>query len=138
MSVIALDVGDQSIGVAVSDPTATFALPLCTIKRRSKAEDVTEISRIIEERTIETMVVGLPLDLQGKPGPQAKKVKNFITFLKRRINLPVIFIDERYTTQMAGRAMIAMGIKRGKEKGIEDALAASYILEMYLKKSGDD
>lgn len=131
---MALDIGDASIGIAISDTLLSCAFPLSTIKRKSKEDDIKKLEEIVSSRDIDKLVVGLPLDIEGNIGPQAKKVRKFANYIKKSLDIDIEYIDERFTTKMANQTMYAMGVKDGKKKGIEDALAASYILEIYLKK----
>lgn len=133
-TIIALDIGDSSIGVAASDPSGVISMPLETIKRTSKVDDMKKLKAICEARNANKIVVGLPLDINGEEGPQAKKVKKYVSNIKRSIDCEIIYVDERYTSKMANNTLNALNIKRGKQKGYEDALAASYILEIYLKQ----
>lgn len=133
-SVIGLDIGDSSIGVAASDPSGLISMPIETIKRTSKLEDMKKLKEICERRNANKIVIGLPLDINGEEGPQAKKVKKYVSNIKKSIECEIIYVDERYTSKMANNTLNVLNIKKGKQKGYEDALAASYILEIYLKQ----
>lgn len=132
--ILSMDIGERSVGLAVSDPTNTFAIPVGTIKRTSKKEDAEKIKKIMEERNVSILVAGMPLDLEGEKSKQASVVMTFVKFLYKVTGVKTFFVDERYTTKMANDTLKFLNVKRGKEKGAEDALAASYILEIYLKK----
>lgn len=134
-SIIALDIGDSSIGVAASDPSGVISMPIGTIKRTSKVEDMKQLKEICDSRNVNTIVVGLPLDINGEIGAQAKKVKKYVVNIKKSIDCEIVYVDERYTSKMANNTLNTLNIKRGKQKGFEDALAASYILEIYLKRN---
>ncbi len=134
-SIIALDIGDSSIGVAASDPSGVISMPIGTIKRTSKVEDMKQLKEICDSRNVDTIVVGLPLDINGEIGAQAKKVKKYVVNIKKSIDCEIVYVDERYTSKMANNTLNTLNIKRGKQKGFEDALAASYILEIYLKRN---
>lgn len=134
-SIIALDIGDSSIGVAASDPSGVISMPIGTIKRTSKVEDMKRLKEICDSRNVDTIVVGLPLDINGEIGAQAKKVKKYVVNIKKSIDCEIVYVDERYTSKMANNTLNTLNIKRGKQKGFEDALAASYILEIYLKRN---
>ncbi len=135
MKVIALDIGDSSIGIAISDELNVIASPFGTYKRKSKMEDVSFFKSLIEQNNSNVVVVGLPLDLYGQIGDQAKKVIKYINFLKKYLDVNFIYIDERYTTSLANRTLIQTNTKKGKQKGIEDSLAACFILETYFSKN---
>lgn len=120
--------------MAVSDPFGSFSIPIGTIKRSSKFEDVQKVKKIIEEKQIKKIVAGLPLDLDGNKSSQASIVLKFTNFLTKATGFEVEFVDERYTTKMANDTLRFLDVKMGKQKGAEDALAAAYILDIYLKK----
>ena len=132
--ILSMDIGESSVGLAVSDPTGTFAIPIGTIKRGSKKEDAEKIKKIMEERNVDTLAAGMPLDMEGNRSKQASVVMTFVKFLYKETGMKTEFVDERYTTKMANDTLKFLNVKRGKQKGAEDALAASYILEIYLKK----
>ena len=134
-TILGLDIGDSTIGVAASDPSGTICVPVGVIKRKSKVEDMAELQKIIEERNVGTIVIGLPLDINGELGPQAKKVKKYTSNIRKATDCEIVFVDERFTSRMANNTLRTLNIKRGKEKGYEDALAASYILELYVKRN---
>ncbi len=134
-TILGLDIGDSTIGVAASDPSGTICVPVGVIKRKSKVEDMAELQKIIEERNVGTIVIGLPLDINGELGPQAKKVKKYTSNIRKATDCEIVFVDERFTSKIANNTLRTLNIKRGKEKGYEDALAASYILELYVKRN---
>ena len=134
-TILGLDIGDSTIGVAASDPSGTICVPVGVIKRKSKVEDMAELQKIIEERNVGTIVIGLPLDINGELGPQAKKVKKYTSNIRKATDCEIVFVDERFTSKMANNILRTLNVKRGKEKGYEDALAASYILELYIKRN---
>ncbi len=134
-TILGLDIGDSTIGVAASDPSGTICVPVGVIKRKSKVEDMAELQKIIEERNVGTIVIGLPLDINGELGPQAKKVKKYTSNIRKATDCEIVFVDERFTSKMANNTLRTLNVKRGKEKGYEDALAASYILELYIKRN---
>lgn len=130
MRVIALDVGERRIGVAVSDPTGTLATPHTVIQRRSKAEDFAAVARLVAELEAERVVVGLPLSLNGEVGPQARRVTRYAWALARTLDVPVELHDERYSTVTADTLLVESGRKR---RVPIDAAAAAVILQDYLE-----
>lgn len=128
--VIALDVGERRIGVAVSDPTGTLATPHTVIQRRSKAEDFARVARLVAELEIKKVVVGLPLSLNGEIGPQARRVTRYAQTLAQALDVPVELHDERYSTVTAD-ALLAEGGRKRRRVSI-DAAAAAVILQDYL------
>ncbi len=127
--VIALDVGERRVGVAISDPTGTLATPHSVIHRRSKAEDFAAVARLVIELEVERVVVGLPLSLNGEVGPQARRVSRYAQALAQRLDVPVELHDERYSTVTADALLTESGRKR---RVPIDAAAAAVILQDYL------
>ncbi len=130
MSILALDVGDSRIGVAMSE--GFLAAPLTTIHRRNEAVDVREVLRLAEEYGAEEIVVGMPLSLSGQVGPQAKRVARFAEALAEQTSLPIVPVDERYSTVEAERLLRQAGVRPSEEKARVDAAAAAVILQSYL------
>ncbi|MGQ9627444.1 MAG: Holliday junction resolvase RuvX [Anaerolineae bacterium] len=131
MRLLALDLGEARIGVAVSDPEKTLARSLTVIKRRSKKEDFATIARLVDEMEAEAIVVGYPLSLNGEAGPQARRAERYARALAQELNIPVYLWDESFSTAEAKRLMIEAGHKR-KARRREDAVAAAVILQDYL------
>ncbi|MTK11698.1 MAG: Holliday junction resolvase RuvX [Clostridiaceae bacterium] len=132
MRILGLDIGDRTIGVAVSDPLGFTAQGITTIRRKSTEKDLEEIKKICEEYSVESIVAGLPKNMNGTLGPQSEKVISFCDLIKEDINLPINMWDERLTTVAAHRAMLEADLSRAKRKKIVDKMAAIYILQGYL------
>jgi len=132
MRILGLDVGDKTIGVAVSDPLGFTAQGIKTILRKNKKMDLEEIKSICTEYNVDTIVVGLPKNMNGTIGPQGEKVLNFSELIKESTNLKVVMWDERLTTVAATRAMLEADLSRAKRKKIVDKIASTYILQGYL------
>lgn len=132
--IMGLDVGDKTIGVAISDPLLLTAQGLKTIKRESNKKDMGEIEDIIGKYNIIKIVVGFPKNMNNTVGPQGEKVLNFVDKLKGRFNIDVILEDERLTTIAAERTLIAGDISRKDRKKVIDKVAATYILQTYLDR----
>jgi putative Holliday junction resolvase len=128
--VMALDVGERRVGVAVSDPSGTLATPHTVIWRRSKVEDFAAVACLATELDVELIVVGLPLTLDGEMGPQARRVTRYAQALAETLDVPVEFYDERYSTVTADELLIESGRKR---RVPIDAAAAAVILQDYLE-----
>ena len=126
---IGLDVGDRTIGIAISDPFLLTAQSLMTIKRKSKIEDIEIINDIIKEKEVSKIIVGLPKNMNNTIGPQAKKVKTFVKELRKHTDLDIEYVDERLTTISATREQ---NVSRKKRKDVIDSVAATYILQTYL------
>ena len=129
---MALDVGQKRIGVALGDPSGLIAFPITTISRTSESEDIESVLRLAADNDAKEIVVGLPLSLSGRVGPQAKRVTQFVTNLSRRAEVPVRSVDERYSTVEAERLMRQAGVEPSKDKARIDAAAAAVILQSYL------
>ncbi len=129
MRVLALDVGERRIGVAVSE--GLLATPHGVIHRRSKAQDFAAVARLVTELGAERVVVGLPLSLSGDVGPQARRVTRYAQALARALPVPVELYDERYSTVTADELLAEGGRKRRRTP--IDAAAAAVILQGYLE-----
>lgn len=137
---VAFDIGDKRIGVAISDPFNTYALPSETYFRKGFAADVAAIAKIAKDKGATTIVCGLPVNSDGSQSVQTVKAERFIEELKRATDIPVVCADERFTTMMAHETLISEGMSRQKRKNYVDALAAANILDGYLNaknKKGD-
>jgi putative pre-16S rRNA nuclease len=132
--IIGLDVGDVRIGVAVSDPLGIISQAHSVITCISEEEDAAAIRDLVSDLEATTIVAGLPLNQEGKPGPQAEKVLAFLDALRAVVDVPVETIDERFTTAIAERALIDAGVRRKGRKQVIDKLAAQQILSTYLER----
>jgi putative Holliday junction resolvase len=131
--VIAFDIGNKRIGVAISDPFNEYAMPCETYHRTGNFwADVTAIAKMAEERGVGVIVCGIPYNFDGTESIQTVKTMEFIEALKEKTTLPIILEDERFTTMQARETQIMGGIKREDRKKTIDSIAASYILESYL------
>lgn len=126
---LALDVGDRTIGLALSDTTLTIANPLETLKRSKFKQDRLALAKVIAEHEVGGMVVGLPLDLDGKAGKRAQSVRDYASNLSEQLGVPVFFWDERFSTNAVNRGMLEADLSRKKRKEHKDTLAAVYILQ---------
>jgi putative Holliday junction resolvase len=138
MRVLALDVGERRIGVAVSDPTGTIARPLLAIRRGSKREDFSAIAALIDEYNAQAVVVGQPLSLDGSVGPQARRVARYAEALAEQLHITVIPWDERFSTARADEILRETrgekAKRRARANGEIDAIAAAVILQGYLDR----
>ena len=132
--VLGLDIGDVRIGVAVSDPLGIIAQPYRVITH-STAEDAVEAVRaaVVETEAV-GLVVGLPLNREGKPGPQAAKVLAFVERLRAALDIEIVTQDERFSTAAAERMLIAADVRRKKRRSVIDKVAAQHILQVYLDR----
>ena len=134
---MAIDYGERRVGLAISDPTGTIASPAGVIVRRmGKRPPVAELLRRAEALEARGFVVGLPLDGNGDETPRTTEVRAVAAALEERSGLPVVLLDERYTTAKALRAIREMGGKTTNRKGDVDALAATVLLQHALQHAG--
>lgn len=130
-----LDVGDRTIGVALSDLLMITAQGLTTIKRTNLKSDIQELRKIIDEYKVTKIIVGMPKMMNGTIGIQGEKVISFTEKLKEKIDLPTDFQDERLTTALSEKILISADVKRSKRKEVIDKLAAVQILTTYMERA---
>ncbi len=134
MKCIAFDIGDKRIGIAVSDPFGSMALPCETYFRKNFEKDVKYLAEFARDRCAEIIVCGLPLNFDGSESEQTVKTRSFVEKLKTVTDIPIVFEDERFTTMEARRVLLEADVSRAGRKSVIDKIAASYILETYLAK----
>ncbi len=132
MRLMALDIGDRRIGVALSDPGQTLARGLQVIQCRFREKDIALIASLVKDHEVEKIIVGYPRRLDGTVGEQARKVEAYVAGLQEVVEIPIVLWDERLSTVRAQRAMIEAGKKRRERKQRLDAVAAAVILQDYL------
>lgn len=130
--IMGLDVGNKTIGVAVSDLMQLTAQGVTTVRRKGIKKDLEELDKIIKEKEVSQIVVGLPKNMNGTLGPQSEKVVKFTEKLKTITDLEIKFWDERLTTVAAEKSLIQADVSRQKRKKVIDMLAAVLILQGYL------
>lgn len=131
---MALDVGSRTIGIACSDALLMTAQGIETIRRTSLEKDFHRLSELITEYEVHELVVGMPKNMNGTKGERAEKTEEFVEKMKEFIDLPVTFWDERLSTVMAERQLIAADVSRKKRKDVIDKMAAVVILQGYLDR----
>lgn len=131
ISALGLDIGRKRIGVAGCDGTGLIATGLTTIERKSFMEDVAQLQSLAQERQAQVLVIGLPYNMNGSLGFQAKQVQKFAQRLGRAINLPVVYVDERLTSFQAEQLLQAEN-RSWRDKGLIDRKAAALILQQWL------
>lgn len=131
---MALDVGDKTIGVAISDAMLLTAHGKPTIKRSSLESDLARIRKLAEEYEVHQIVVGQPLHMDGRPSPQSRKIARFAAQLQQSANIPIIFWDERLTSFAAEEHLEAIGLNWRKRREHVDRVAAMLILQSYLDR----
>ena len=129
MRLAGLDLGEKTIGIAIGDPGHLVASPLTTIRRTKFTKDATELLRILDERHIGGLVIGLPLNMDGTEGPRCQSVRQFARSLTPMRDLPITFWDERMSTMAVTRGMIEADLSRAKRGKVVDQSAAAFILQ---------
>ena len=138
MRKIALDVGDKTVGIALSDELGITAQGLMTLERVGIRKDTGKILDLVKEYQCDTIVIGLPKKLDGTDSPQTEKVYEFRTMLENKMrstgmkDITVVWQDERFTTVMAERVLIDADVSRKKRKEVIDKQAAVIIMQGYL------
>jgi putative Holliday junction resolvase len=131
---LGLDVGEKTIGVAVSDPLGLTAQGVEVIKRQGRERDLERLQELVQTFGIGTIVMGLPKNMDGSLGKQAEKVKILAALVQERLDLPVVLWDERLTTVAAERALLEADLSRGRRRKVIDKMAAVLILQGYLDR----
>lgn len=132
ISALGLDVGRKRIGVAGCDGTGLIATGLTTIERQSFNYDVAQLQRLVQERQVQLLVVGLPYSMNGSLGFQAKEVQKFAQRVASALQLPLEYVDERLTSFQAEQMLLAENCSPSRNKGLIDRKAASLILQQWL------
>jgi putative Holliday junction resolvase len=133
---VGLDVGDSTIGVAVADELGLTAQGIGVVRRTTLAQDLHRLEELLAPYPPERFVVGLPLNMNGTIGPQARKVQEFARILEEHFRVPVESWDERLTTVAANRALTETGASRRKRRLVVDRIAATLILQGYMDRHG--
>lgn len=134
MSVLGIDLGKKRIGLAISDPAERVALPAGMIESRGRRADVSAIGSLARERGVKQIVVGLPLHMNGRAGPEAEAARSFAKALETELGIPVETLDERWSSVAAERALRETGGRRSRSPGAVDTLAATLLLRTFLER----
>lgn len=133
MRILALDIGDRTIGVAVSDALFCTAQGVETVRRTSLESDLARLAELRETYEADTFLLGMPRNMNGTYGPRAELVRTFAETLAAHLpDVKIVFWDERLSTVAAERSLIAADVSRGKRKKVIDKMAAVFILQGYL------
>jgi putative Holliday junction resolvase len=132
MRILALDHGTKRIGVAVSDETKTIAQPLEYIPAEPFADFLERLKKLLVEKEIDLVLIGLPRNMDGSYGPAAQKVEAFVAVLRGAITVPIKMWDERLTSAQANKILIQAKVRRDKRKEKVDKMAAAILLQSYL------
>jgi len=136
MRILGLDLGDKTIGVAVSDPSGLIAQGIGVVARQGGEPDLRKIKEIADQYAVRLIVIGLPRNMNGTLGPQGKKVLAFQRKLQKATGLPVQTWDERLTTAAAEKTLISADLTRARRKKVIDQVAAALILQNFLDAKG--
>ncbi len=135
MRTLALDYGEARIGVAISDSLGMLAQPLETIvTKRGDAAALSRIAEIVATREVGQIVIGLPLHMDGRAGPEVERTNAFGERVRKRTGVPVEYLDERWTSREAERMLDDSGVSRKKQRGRVDPIAASLLLSTWLER----
>ena len=126
---LGFDVGEKTIGLALSDTTLTVASPMATLLRVKFTKDVERIRAIVSEQGVGGFVVGLPINMDGSEGPRCQSVRQFAANLLEKIDLPLVFWDERLSTAAVTRTLLEADMSRKRRRETVDKMAAAYILQ---------
>ena len=133
MRVLGLDVGDRTVGIAASDALGLTAQGVETIRRKSLAQDLQRLQELMQEYETQTLVVGLPKNMNGTKGERCDIVRAFAEEIKKVVpDVKIIFWDERLSTVAAAKSLIAADVSRAKRRKVIDKMAAVFILQGYL------
>lgn len=136
--IMALDVGTKRIGVAIAQRGSQLAIPLATIDRGSRRDDLAQIQRYLDSYAIDELVIGEPLTLAGERGLAARAMDSFVDDVRRIFSGAIHRVDERMTTAQATKTLIAADVSRRKRREIVDRMAAALILETFLARRRND
>ena len=136
--IMALDVGESTVGIAVSDPLGLTAQPVATLRRTTLAKDLAAIHAMVRSHEVTSIVVGLPLRMSGEAGPAAVAAIAFAKRIGEAVKLPVTTWDERLTTVQAERCLLEADLSRRHRRRVIDTVAAALILQSFLdsRKAG--
>ena len=132
VAALGLDIGEKRIGVAGCDGLGLLATPLTTIERKSWQEDVEKLRKIVQEREVLVLVIGLPYSMDGSMGFQAEKVQKIATSLGEALELPIEYVDERLSSLEAEEQLKSQKKFSSRNKGLIDQRAAAIILQQWL------
>jgi len=133
MRILSIDHGEKRIGLAISDLTGTIANPLGVIKHVSRIIDAAQIAEIANQNEVELIIIGQSYDEEGKPNMAGRRAGRFADELKNQTQIPIEMVDESFSTQIARKARIELGVSRKKRAGHQDEYAAVVILQSYLE-----
>ena len=138
MTIMGLDLGTKRIGIAVSDELNSIAHAIGVFPFQQKEFFFKRLAQVVEERQVQELVVGIPVNMNGSLGPKAKEALEFVESLKTHFRLPVHPWDERLTTLQGTKLLVEAGLSRKRRHRVIDSLAAQILLQGYLDSKGDN
>ena len=133
-AIVGLDLGDKTIGIAISDLRRCIATPTQVIRRTKFTEDAAKLLTVLQTRAIAGIILGLPLNMDGSEGPRVQSTRAFARNLARLTDLPITYWDERLSTVAATRALLEADTSRKRRAEVIDQVAAGYILQGALDR----
>lgn len=131
---LGLDLGEKTIGLALSDGTHMVATPMETLRRAKFTADAEQLRAIVDEQGVGGLVLGLPINMDGTEGPRCQSTRQFAANLLEKFDIPVVFWDERMSTQAVTRTLLDADMSRKRRAEVVDKMAASYILQGALDR----
>jgi putative holliday junction resolvase len=131
---LGLDLGEKTIGIALSDTSRSVATPMETLRRSKFSTDATKLEKVVAEQNVGTVVIGLPLNMDGSDGPSAQSARAFGRNLAARMTVPIVFWDERLSTVAVTRTLLDADASRQRRAEVVDKMAAAYILQGALDR----
>lgn len=135
-AICGLDLGDKTIGIAISDLRRSIATPVHTVRRVKFTLDAAELLATLAKHDIHAIILGLPLNMDGSPGPRVQSTQAFARNLEKLTSLPITFWDERLSTVAAERSLLESDTSRKRRREVIDQIAATYILQGALDRLG--
>lgn len=132
---MALDVGSKHVGVAVTDPLKLTARPLTTLRRQNLEADVGSLQDLMEQHSVERLIVGLPMYMSGDRSPTLDRIEPLVNRLRRASSIPVEWMDERLSTKEAEQVMKELGLSEQERRQKRNEFSAALILKWYLEKT---
>lgn len=131
---LGLDVGEKTVGLALSDVGLMIASPMQTLRRGKFTADLQKLAAIIAEQNVGGLVIGLPMNMDGSEGPRAQSVRQFVRNILKQLDLPIVLWDERLSTMAVTRILIDADASRARRAELVDKMAAAYILQGALDR----
>lgn len=129
---LGLDLGEKTIGLALSDVRRVIATPMHTIERGKFSKDAAEIIEIIAKQNVGALVLGYPINMDGSEGPRCQSTRQFTRNMEEKTDIPIVLFDERMSTMAVTRTMLDADLSRARRAELVDKMAASYMLQVVL------